>query len=191
MRVVALVAVVVGAWAPPPASGQATERAAIDDLAALRVDRGYIHVDDPAAVPPGAPPPARVLYLNDCKPAGCLITTGPRDDSRRDQTSIPRRGGMLSPYAGSAAAWDEIVACVRANYAPFTIQVVTTDPGDVPHFEAFAAGLPGELGFPGPISGVASIACGVIPDAVSFSFLNLAPEDISGCRGSARPRRGS
>lgn len=142
--------------------------------------RDFVRVELPAGASPApdAPPPSRILYLNDCKPAGCAITQAEHDDARRDESAIARHDGVLSPYSGSDASWAAIVACVRANYAPFTIVVTTVDPGDVPHYEAYAAGLPSELGFPGPVAGISSFACGVIPNALSFSFLGLAPDDV-------------
>ena len=143
--------------------------------------RDLVRVDPPGVVPPGPdalPLPSRTLYLNDCKPDGCWITRADHDDARADRSSIARRDGRLSPYPGSAESWDAIVACVRANYAPFEIEVTTVDPGDAPHFEAYAAGLPSELGFPGPVAGISSFACGVVPNALSFSFLGLGADDV-------------
>lgn len=149
----------------------------------LLSERGFIYVDHPDVIVPepgvAHAPPSRILYLNDCKPSGCLIEPSDHDDSRHNLSSIVGTGRhTLAPYSGSDAAWQAIVACVRENYAPFTIQVVTTDPGDVPHYEAFAAGLPADVGFPSGVAGVASFSCGIIPDAVSFSFLNLDPENV-------------
>jgi hypothetical protein len=118
-------------------------------------------------------PPARILYLNDCKPNGCRIQPGFDDDSRRDRSSIIDEPKTLTKYSGLPESWDRIVECVEENFAPFTIRVVTEDPGDVPHFEVFVAGTGRELGFP-DAGGVASFTCGVIPDAVSFAFANLA-----------------
>ena len=137
---------------------------------------GYIgvHAPDVFVPEPGvaAAPPARIIYLNDCMPDGCVIRPGSRDDSRIDQSAIVDGSHRLSPWAGTAEAWERLVACVRENYAPFTVRVVTEDPGDVPHFEAYVAGAPEELRFPANYGGVASFACGVIPNAVSFTFAN-------------------
>lgn len=169
-RVVVVVAVVMS-W---PRSSPAQP-------AARRPPGGLVAVDHPGVIVPepgtAVVPPSRILYLNDCKPAGCRIVPGDRDDSRRDQSAIIDVPKTLSPYAGSPADWDALVACVRDVYADFTIRVVTDDPGDVPHYEAYVAGLPRELGYP-DFGGVASFSCGIIPDAVSFSFVNLEPHDI-------------
>ena len=91
----------------------------------------------------------------------------------------PYDARVLAPYTGSDTTWNAIVACVRENYAPFNIQVVTTEPpASTSYFEAFAAGLPSNVGFPSTTAGVASAACGVIPNAISFSFLNANPGDV-------------
>lgn len=158
--------------------------------------RGYLQADrlgvavGPAEVggdTSAAAPPSRVLFLNNCQSASCSIRPGnfdaTRPDDSRTNTSYIVRGASnlaLTPYAGSAASWNAIVACVRENYAPFNIQIVTTEPpASTSYYEAFAAGRPGELGFPSNNEGVASLSCvGVIPNAISFSFLNLYPNDV-------------
>ncbi|MBK9032470.1 MAG: MYXO-CTERM sorting domain-containing protein [Myxococcales bacterium] len=143
--------------------------------------RGFVVV--PRGPGPAAATPSHILYVNNCWPAGCVVTPGnltAPDDARADVSAIvsgtnPR---TLRPYSGSLATWQAIVACVRENYAPFDVTVVTEDPGPVPHFEAMAAGLPGDLGFPSAVTGVASFTCDVIPNAMSFSFLNRRPADV-------------
>lgn len=149
--------------------------------------RGYVPVPGLEAA---AAPPSRVLFLNDCKPNGCDIIPGNfrlADDSRQNVSSIvrpvstsdpyaPRR---LSPYAGSAAAWQATVDCVRAAYAPFDVTIVTVEPpATTSYYEVMAAGLPADVGFPSNVVGVASFACGVIPNAISFGFLNRNPGNV-------------
>jgi MYXO-CTERM domain-containing protein len=152
-------------------------------------NRGFITVDIPGAAVPdtsaAAVPPSRVLFINDCKPAGCPITPGNfnrADDSRTNVSSIVQGSGTrtLQPYSGSPTTWAAIVACVRENYAPFNIQVVTTEPSSSSsYFEAMAAGSPSNVGFSSQTAGVASFSCGIIPNAISFSFLNLNPSDVN------------
>jgi MYXO-CTERM domain-containing protein len=78
---------------------------------------------------------SRKLYLNDCKPSGCTVTPG-TDSSLTDRSSIPETTVVLDPYNHSQAHWDMLVACVKKTFEPFTIEVVTANPGStVPHFE--------------------------------------------------------
>ncbi len=156
---------------------------------------GYLEVEppppDPAAAGGGVP--SRVLYLNNCWTTSCAIMPGnfqASDNSRTNLSSIvrpvagdnfPYSPRNLTPYTGTPATWDAIVACVRENYAPYNIEIVTTEPpANTSYYEAFAAGLPGELGFGSTTGGVASSAtnCSVIPNAISFSFLNASPNDV-------------
>jgi hypothetical protein len=64
------------------------------------------------------------------------------------------------------------VSCVAALYQPFGVVVTDVDPGSAPHFEAIVAGAPGEIGASG-IGGVSPFACGVIDNAITYSFANI------------------
>lgn len=129
-------------------------------------------------VPPlAAPLPGpNVLYVNDCKPAGCTVSPG-IEDSRTNKSSIVTQSRVLPPYGDDAATWDAMLACVRENYAPFNITVVTTDPGTAPHYEVMVAGDSTDLGLPAGIGGVAPFACGVVPNGLAFAFAKFAPAD--------------
>lgn len=151
--------------------------------------RGFVKVDIPGMAPPegdvAAAPPSRVLFVDDCKPNGCSVVPGNfsrADDSRTNVSSIVQGSSnrTLSAYNGSTTAWNAIIACVRENFAPFNIQVVTDEPAaNTSYFKAFAAGTPANVGFPSGVAGVASFTCGMIPNAISFSFLNLNPNDVN------------
>lgn len=82
---------------------------------------------------------SRVLYLNDCKPNGCAVSPG-NDSSINDTSSIPQSSTTLDAYPYSQAHWDSLVQCVKDTFAPFTIQVVTTNPGTASHFEVMIGG---------------------------------------------------
>ncbi len=153
--------------------------------------RIFIPVDLPVAdVVPHAPP-SRILYLNNCKPNGCVIKPGRstgREDSRNNTSSIisGTSNRTLAAYAGSDTTWNQIVACVKDTYAQFNIGVTATDPCPDPnatcavgHWEAMSAGLPTNVGFPNGVAGVSPYSCGVIPNAITFSFINLYPSDIA------------
>jgi MYXO-CTERM domain-containing protein len=158
VRVVALAGLVVSAnaWAAPRTM-------------LVPVERG------PALVAPLEGP--NVLFLNDCKPDGCLVRPGANDDSRTNTSSIVRQPSQLAAFSGDQLTWDAAVACVRENFAPYNISVVTTDPGNVPHFEEMVAGLPAQVGFPNGVAGVSPFSCGVINNAITFTFANLTPND--------------
>jgi MYXO-CTERM domain-containing protein len=146
--------------------------------------RGYVFTGEPAeTVLPGAPP-SRILFVNNCKGettstggAGCRITRGNSNNSLTNTSTIA--SGNLAAYSGSTTTWNSIMTCVRQTFAPFGITVVDVNPGNVPHFEAMAAGLPTQIGFSNGVAGVAPFTCGIINNAISFSFLNLNPSDVN------------
>jgi MYXO-CTERM domain-containing protein len=113
----------------------------------------------------------QILYLNRCR-GGCEIHPGP-EDSRLNQSSIVDRTSHLGAFNVGDNAWDRVVDCVTGLYAPFGIEVTDVDPGDQPHFEAIVAGRPDDIGFGNNVGGVAPFACGVIENAVTFTFANV------------------
>jgi len=153
----------------------------IAPAAAAPRERILVPVDLPQTIhnpEPGTAfaPPSRLLYVNWCD-GGCTLNGG-GEDSRTNNSSIIRGTKTLTAFTGSAETRAQILACVRNAYARFNIQVVDRDPGNVPHWETLAAGLPGQVGFPNGVAGVSPFSCGVIPNAITFNFLNLNPNDV-------------
>jgi MYXO-CTERM domain-containing protein len=75
---------------------------------------------------------------------------------------------------------------VKDTYAQFNIGVTDVDPCPDPnaactvsHWEAMAAGLPTQVGMSNGVAGVSPFTCGVIPNAITYSFLNLSPSDVN------------
>ena len=110
---------------------------------------------------------SRILYLNRCL-GGCELSPG-FEDSRSNHSSIIKNSRNLSEFKHSEEDWREVVDCVRQLYAPFEIKVVDEDPGQADHFEAMVAGTAVEAGFLGA-GGVSPFTCGVIENAITFSF---------------------
>ena len=144
--------------------------------------RTFIRVDNPESFPSPEPgeafvPPSRILYINWCD-GNCVITRASNrvDDSRTNRSSIA--SGTVSAYVGGANLRSQILTCVRGAYARFNIQVTDQNPGNVPHWEAIAAGTPNQVGFGSGTAGVSPFTCGVIPNAITFNFLNLKPNDV-------------
>jgi len=115
---------------------------------------------------------SRILYLNDCKPNGCTVTPG-TDSSLTNRSSIPDTTVVLDAYQHSQAHWDSLVQCVKDTFAPFTIQVVTVDPGStVNHFEVMVGGADVQLNPQLSAGGVAPyVSCGAQRNnGLSFVF---------------------
>ena len=81
--------------------------------------------------PPSALVNSHVLYLNNCRPNGCTVTSG-TTDSRTDHSDIAH--GHLSALA-SNVSWDSVKSCITTIMAPFNITVTDVDPGTAEHFE--------------------------------------------------------
>lgn len=148
---------------------------------APRYEKTYIFVDNPNSIPSPEPgtafvPPSRILYVNWCD-GNCVLTRG-TDDSRTNKSSIISGTRTISPYVGGANLRAQILSCVQNAYARFNITVTDQNPGNVPHWEAIAAGTPNQAGFSSGIAGVSPFTCGVIPNAITYNFLNLNPNDV-------------
>ncbi len=147
--------------------------------------RGYIFTGEPGdIVLPGGTPGSRILFVNNCKAettstgaAGCRVTRGNSNNSITNTSSIA--SGNLAAYTGSDNTWNAILTCVQTTFAPFGITVTGTNPGSAPHFEAMAAGTPTQVGMSNGVAGVSPFTCGIINNAISFSFLNLNPSDVN------------
>jgi uncharacterized protein (TIGR03382 family) len=85
------------------------------------------------------------LYLNDCRPSGCNVAPG-NDSSLLNRSSIAISNVVLPPYPHGITHWDYLVQCVRDTFAPFSVEVVTVDPGStVSHFEVMVGGSSTQL----------------------------------------------
>lgn len=120
---------------------------------------------------------AHILYLN---MSGGLIAPG-------QNTSIDFTSGGSSYIAKSTIigqpvnmpAWnvaqtykDQLAACVAEVVAPYNVQVVVTNPGNVAHKEVFIGGTASVIGQSPNVGGIApyTLDCSDIPGAPSFAF---------------------
>ncbi len=124
---------------------------------------------------------SRKLYLNDCKPNGCVVTkTSFRNDSSlTNRSSIPAGVSgtqvTLDAYMWPDAHWQQLVTCVQETFKPFNIEVVLDDPGSgVAHHEVMIGGTSRQLNPNLDAGGVAPfIDCGATQDnGLSFVFAN-------------------
>ncbi len=126
-------------------------------------------------LPPGAKPftsVSHVLYLNDCMPNGCTVRPG-SDDSRTDHSSIAESQVTLDAWSYGQDYWNKLVTCVKETYAPFNVEVVTTDPGTADHFEVMIGGRALQLN--SQLQGAGGVApfvsCGATENnTISFVF---------------------
>lgn len=161
-------AVVIGLGAGMTASSaRAEEPETADDH-----PRGtYVRVDAPqglsggAQVQHGGAP--HILFLQRC--AGGLTISPGNGGSIANESQIV--GGVINfpPFPYGDAAWNEVVDRTRDLFAPFNIMVTDVDPGNTPHDEAIVCGDGAAAGFAGA-GGVAPFSCGVIDNAITFTF---------------------
>lgn len=115
---------------------------------------------------------SRIIFLNNCKPNGCVVRSGP-ESAINNTSSIISGTRTVQPFAFSDATWAQVVQCVRETYAPFNITITDQDPGNVSHWEAIVAGQPSNVGFQDGVGGVAPYNCGIINNAITYSFANI------------------
>jgi len=125
----------------------------------------------------GSAPGKRILYLNR---KGGTYTPG-YDNSSAHKSSILDEKVRIPAYARGDAAFARVKACVQDEYARWNVVVTDVDPGSTPHLEAVLGGMPGLLGLPNSVDGVApeSDDGSVIERAVVYVFT----ENTSGPTG--------
>jgi len=116
---------------------------------------------------------SKVIYLNK---NGVTLSPG-NNDSRTNRSTIVNGQVSIPAWNTSATTWAATVSCVRELFAPFDVQVVDTDPGNVPHIEAVFGGSPGQVGLPSNVGGVSPFTtdCSIIENSIVFTFTNAIP----------------
>jgi hypothetical protein len=122
-----------------------------------------------------------IIYLDRCA-SGCTVTAG-GDDAARGTSSILGRNGTpdtarLAAFRWGDEAWQQVVACVRATYAPYDVTVVTDRPASGPYVRVIVAGEPAALDLAANTLGVAPLTADCSPQAsaIAFTFANVHAE---------------
>lgn len=141
-----------------------------------RPETGYLWAD-PERIEIAEPDPqnhvSNVIYLNGCFQDGdCTFSPG-NESSVGNKSSIIPNTVEISAFDAGSTAWDSLVQCVQKAYSPLNIVVTDQDPSPMPHFEAVVGGTPDEAGMPDNVGGVSPFSCGVINNAITYSFANV------------------
>jgi hypothetical protein len=132
---------------------------------------------------PTKAPPTRTIFLNRCALPGCVVTQG-NESSINNTSAIAGATRQLSTSL-TDAQFDAFAGCVKDLYAPFNAQVVTADPGLVPHQEVMLGSSASQLGQPSSVGGVSPWRCGDIPNAIVFVFTDgSTPQSL--CEAAAQ-----
>jgi len=116
-----------------------------------------------------------IIYMNK---NGGTFTPG-NNDSRTNRSSIPNQTSTIAPWNISDAAWQQIMTCVKAQFAPFDVQITDVDPGQVPHIESVVAGSPQDVGMQQGVGGVSPFTsdCSTIPNSIVYTFAEVFGND--------------
>ncbi|CAN5776259.1 hypothetical protein BH11MYX2_BH11MYX2_10620 [soil metagenome] len=124
-------------------------------------------------------PPAvnsNIIFLNNCKPSGCIIQPG--NTSSIDTGTTQGHWGInqtrtLKAWNQSDAVWDQVVSCVKDVFSPFGVTITTTNPSPAQHFEIMIAGVSTDIGLDANYLGVSPGTCSdYIPNSLVFDFAN-------------------
>ena len=126
-------------------------------------------IDFTLAPDPANQPARRTIYLNRCALPGCTVTAG-QNSSINNTSSIISGTRNLSTPGFSDAEFAEYVGCMKEMFAPFNVDVTSTDPGAVSHQEVMLGADPAQAGFQFGVSGVSPWSCGDIRNAIVFVF---------------------
>ncbi|HUH01594.1 MAG TPA: Ig-like domain-containing protein [Kofleriaceae bacterium] len=167
--------------------GQSEEQPEILDMVSAPTEEGvlprgsyvvippqYAHLpesDTPASDITILPHARQIFYMNKI---GGTFTPG-TNNSSTNRSSIPQQTSTIAPWNVSQAGWDQVMSCVRAQFANFDVEITDIDPGDVPHVESVVAGSPGDVQLPNNVGGVSPFTsdCSVIPRAIVYTFAEL------------------
>ena len=113
---------------------------------------------------------SKTIYLHR---AGARVTAGV-DDSFETRSSVVKGAGLdevtIPAFAGTNKRWDEIVACVQKQYAPFDVVVTDERPPARGYVLAVFGGTPSLLKAEKRVGGLAPFNGEPIEDPVVFIF---------------------
>jgi hypothetical protein len=110
----------------------------------------------------------RTLYLDR---DGGTLTPG-ANNSQANTTTLVDQMSTIAGWSVDDAGWAETVACVRAMWSHFDIEITDVDPGTTPHIQVHIGGSPTSIGFPPKIGGVSPMAidCSIVEHSIVFVF---------------------
>jgi MYXO-CTERM domain-containing protein len=111
---------------------------------------------------------SRIVYMNK---NGVTLSPG-NNDARTNRSTIVTQTTTFAAWNVSAANWSTVMTCMRDLFSRFDVQIVDTDPGNVPHMEAVFGGSPTQVGMDTNVAGVSpfTLDCVVIENSVVFTF---------------------
>jgi Big-like domain-containing protein len=111
---------------------------------------------------------SRIVYMNK---NGVTLAPG-NNDSRTNKSTIVTQTTTFAAWNVSAANWSTVMTCMRDLFLRFDVQIVDTDPGNVPHMEAVFGGSPTQAGMPSNVAGVSPFTtdCSIIENSIVFTF---------------------
>jgi hypothetical protein len=111
---------------------------------------------------------SRIIYMNK---NGVTLAPG-NNDARTNKSTIVNQTTTFAAWNVSATNWASVMSCMRDLFSRFDVQVVDTDPGNVPHMEAVFGGSPTQVGMDTNVAGVSpfTLDCVVIENSVVFTF---------------------
>ncbi len=111
-----------------------------------------------------------VVWLN----GGGATLTGGWDDAARGVSSVVYNQGLgevtIPRFGQSKQIWRETVDCIKAEYAPFDIDIVEERPKSGAFIEAVIGGESSVLGYGAAVGGIAPYDGSVQSGAVVFAF---------------------
>ncbi len=166
-----------------PGQGDSIDEDATPVVMATRPRTDLVWVDvDPALVLPAVN--TNKIYLNNCKPNGCVVrggTSATSIDNATSQGGWPLNGSRtLTAFNQSDVVWNDVVACMRDIFSPFGVEITTTNPSPSNHFEIMIAGSPTDLGFSSFTGGISPWSCGeYIPNSLVFAFQKVYGSNVN------------
>src|SRR5688572_27869037 len=142
---------------------------------AVAVDDGELSVVEVKRKKPGA---AVVVYVNRHVGRRCAGHAGDgecytrgEDDPAANVAYMARRNTFIPAFQPTGYPFDQVMSCVREQFAEWNVRVTDREPSDDDYIEASVGGAATALGLPDQIGGIAPVPlCGSSTVAVVFAF---------------------
>jgi hypothetical protein len=127
--------------------------------------------------------PGGVVYLNR---EGGTFAPGP-ESSVDNTTSATGEEREVLPHPYSDSAWNLLAECVADGLAPFDIELVESDPGDIDHTELVFT----QESWVGEVGAFSAFSCAGFPRGIAFVFGETFSGDVPGECAAALRQLGS